>query len=76
MSKRGNFSSNRGHMKPDFALQVGGLSLPEKEAEGTCSECGKETTVFPETGRCKQCEIREIAKYLAFRPRTRSGDIA
>jgi hypothetical protein len=65
MSKRGNFSSNRGRLKPDTNFNVGGIGLPEKEAKGTCSECGEETTIFPETGRCKECEIREIAKYLA-----------
>jgi len=65
MSKRGNFSSNRGRLTPDTKFNVGGIGLPEKEAPGTCSECGKEGTIFPETGRCKECEIREIARYLA-----------
>jgi hypothetical protein len=65
MSKRGNFGSNRGHLRPDTNFTFGGLSLPEKEAPGTCSECGEEKIIFPDTGRCKDCEIREIAKYLA-----------
>jgi hypothetical protein len=65
MSKRGNFGSNRGRLTPDTTFHVGGIGLPEKEAEGVCSVCGTEGTIFPETGRCKKCEIDEIARYLA-----------
>lgn len=65
MAKRGNYSSNRGNLAADFRMEFGGLSLPVLEAEGQCEVCGEEKTIFPETGRCKDCEIREIAKYLA-----------
>ena len=65
MSKRGNFGSNRGKLTPDMNFSFGGIGLPEKEAPGTCSVCGAEGTIFPETGHCKKCEIDEIARYLA-----------
>ncbi len=65
LSKRGNFSSNRGQLRPDTNFTFGGIGLPEKEAQGICSDCGAEGTIFPETGRCKKCEIDEIARYLA-----------
>jgi len=46
-------------------MHFAGLSLPVEESTGQCSECGKDGTIFTETGRCKECEIREIAKCLA-----------
>ena len=65
MTKRGNFSSNRGKLTPDTNFSFGGIGLPEKEAQGVCSVCGTEGTIFPETGHCKKCELDEIARYLA-----------
>jgi hypothetical protein len=64
MSKRGNFQSNHGRLTPDTKFTFRGIGLPEKEAEGVCSACAISGTIFPETGRCKKCEIAEIARIL------------
>lgn len=42
-----------------------GMTLPDKQAEGQCDNCGKETLIFPETGRCEECEIDDIRLYLS-----------
>lgn len=65
MSKRGNFQTNRGSLTPDFRLDGGGgLTLPADESLGICTDCSAKGAIFTETGRCKDCEIKQIAKSL------------